>query len=428
MHLSATAIERIEKNERSCNAVLAGLLDDVLKAGGALRRLWRFVEEEADRDSNHADNCASHPDEDRFTAQAAGMLAENPLVHSDRSLSAVERRAFLALGLGGIAALAPGTFTDLLPRLGQPSLPNTVRPEDIEQVRAASATLASWDNLYGGGGIVRSSSAGQLIWAKGLLGVKCPTDLESELLTAVGRLAIVMGASAFDAFEHDDATGLLTFGTWCAEQASNWHLRATAYNWRARHAIWCGAPDAGLTHAGNGLVRADLLSAREQSMLHNARARAWARMQNPREVLVAIGQSDDAFSNAKAGEDVVWMSYYDEAQHYGDTGHAAFDIALLPGQSSRMATDRLQKAVDGHTEAYVRSRALSRTKLATLTMATGDPQQAAAVAHRALDEVGRLRSKRALEDVKDLRKASAKYARKPEVAELRRRITTTVLA
>ncbi|KUF17335.1 hypothetical protein AT728_16135 [Streptomyces silvensis] len=338
----------------------------------------------------------------------------------------MERRALLAFG--GIAALAPGTFTHLLPGAGPLALPKAVRQDDIEQVRTAADTLAGWDNLYGGGGITRSSAAGLFIWAKGLLTVPHSSRLEADLYTAVGRLSIVMGASAFDAYEHDDATHLLRFGTQCAERAGNWHLRASALNWQARHEIWIGNPDRGLTHAENGLVRSDRLSNREQAMLHNAAARAWAKMGNPKETLDAIGRSDDAYARARSGGDAAWMAYYDDAQHYGDTGHAAFDVALLPGQSPVMATDRLRTAIEGHTDAYVRSRALSGTKLATLTMATGDPQQAVVIAHRALDEVGRLRSKRAAADVKDLAKASARYARRPEVSQLRERIKTTVLS
>ncbi|MGW2225647.1 helix-turn-helix domain-containing protein [Streptomyces formicae] len=426
VHLSGSSIERIEKNERPCNAALAGALDVALDAGGALVRLWRHVEEEVARGCADADNLRTEPPLGSFGAQGTGILGVNPPVLLDRSPSAVERRSFFALG--GIAALAPGTFTDLLPKTGPTALPKVVRPEDIEQVRTAANTLAGWDNLYGGGGIARSSSAGLFVWAKGLLTVKRPPELEADLYAAVGRLSIVMGASAFDAYEHEDATHLLQFGTWCAEQAGNWHLRATALNWQARHEIWCGRPDSGLTHAENGLLRSDRLTHREQAMLHNARARAWAKLENPQETLAAIGRSDDAFAGARKGEDVEWMAYYDEAQHYGDTGHAAFDIALLPGQSPVLAAHRLKAAIEGHTDAYVRSRALSRTKLATLTMATGDPRHAVAIANRALGEVGRLRSKRAASDIRDLAKVSARYARTPEVAELRERITATVLA
>ncbi|MFI7104162.1 helix-turn-helix domain-containing protein [Streptomyces sp. NPDC050161] len=426
VHLSGTTIERIEKNERPCDAALASRLDDALEAGGALRRLWRFVEEDADRRRANADSPPTTHVTDRIAAEAMGMLDADQPALLDRSPSPMERRSFLTVG--SLAAVAPGSFADLVPELGQTPLPKFVRPEDIEQVRAASTTLARWDNLYGGGGIVRSSLVGQLTWARGLLEVHYPPVLEAELFSAVGRLSIVMGASAFDAYEHKDAVRLLQFGRQCAEQADNWHLRASALNWLARQAIWCGAPDTGLTHAENGLVRSDRLTPRERAMLHNATARAWAKMQRPQEATTAIGRSDEIFSRAQEGEDDVWMEYYDNAQHHGDTGHAAFDLAVLPGQSAVMATHRLQTAIDQHTDAYVRSRALSGTKLATLMMATGDPQPAVVTAHKALDEVGRLRSKRAVHDVKSLAKASLRYARNPAVATLRDRIAATVIA
>ncbi|WP_413116276.1 helix-turn-helix domain-containing protein [Streptomyces sp. CY1] len=433
VHLSGASIVKIEKADRSCNAHLATALDDALDAGGALRRLWRRVEEDADKRRADADkpitgkgaSSAATAMEGR-RAQAAGMPDTDPLDFLNRSLTPMERRAFLATG--GIAVLDPASFGDLIRESVHAQLPDVVRPDDLEQVRAAAENHASWDNLYGGGGIVRTAAFGQLAWAQGLLDVTCPSEYEAELFTVVGHLAIVMGASAFDAYQHGNAARLLDFGAQCAERVDNWHLRAFALNWRARQAIWCGAPDGGLTYADMGLVRTDRLTPRERAMLHIARARAWAKIGNRQETLTAIGQSDEAFSLAEDGEDASWLAYYDYAQHHGDTGHAAFDIALLPGQSPRLAIERLETAINNHADSYVRSRALSGTKLGTLTMATGDPQEAVCIAHRALDEIGQLRSKRAVTDVQDLARASAKYAKNSDVAGLRERIRRTVPA
>ncbi|MEV7869194.1 helix-turn-helix transcriptional regulator [Streptomyces sp. NPDC088124] len=415
--ISGSTIERIEKAERSCNPDLAGRLDEALDAGGALRRLWRRVQEETDSPAGDADNVRSSLPETASDQHRKGMLHRDPLTRPDGS-PPVHRRTFLTTS--GIAALLP------LSRPADP--PKTVRPEDIEQVRLASTTHSDWANRYGGGGFVREASISQLKWATSLLDVACPPALRNELFTAVGRLAIGMGASAFDAYEHDDARRLLSLGVYCAEAADNWHLRANALNWSARQAIWCGQPQDGLTFADQGLVRADRLTPREQAMLHNARARAWAKMHHRQQTLIAIGTSDDVFSNAQHGEDPPWMSYYDHAQHHGDTGHALFDIALLPGQSTQAAIERLQTAMIGHTPAYLRSRALSGTKLATLTMATGDPDEALAIADHALNEVGQLRSKRAIDDIQDLARAATPYRRNPQIAALRKRITRTVQA
>ncbi|MFF7249962.1 helix-turn-helix domain-containing protein [Embleya sp. NPDC008237] len=428
VHLSGTSIERIEKDERPCNAVLAARLDDVLDAGGALRRLWRRVEDDSCRHPD-ADSLAAGSSLQGSTPASAGILQHaSPTCSdcSDRSASAMERRAFLAVG--GLAAFTPTAFTDAFAHAGTP-LPARVTRCDVEQVRTASTTFAGWDNLYGGGGIVRNASIGQLRWARGLLDLPCPPRLRPALFTAVGHMAAVLGASAFDAFEHEDAAALLTLATDCAEQADDWHLRAHALNWRARHAIWCGRPDDGLTHAEQALVRADRLNPRERAAVHNARARALAKMGDRQATLAAIGASDDAFAHAGADDnDPPWMAYYDNAQHHGDTAHAAFDIAVLPGQSTKEASERFVTAINGHTDAYVRSRAFSGTKLATLTMITGDPREAAAIGHRALNEVDRLRSKRAAWDMGDLFSASASHRRVPEIIALRERIKAVVTA
>jgi hypothetical protein len=95
------------------------------------------------------------------------------------------------------------------------------------------------------------------------------------------------------------------------------------------------------------------------------------------------------------------MAYYDTAQHHGDTGHALFDLAAR-GHSLTDAIQWLGDAVVGHTDAYARSRAISGTKLATLTMLTGDPRQAALIGQRALDDAGQLRSRRVTDDLREL--------------------------
>ncbi|MFJ6661339.1 XRE family transcriptional regulator [Streptomyces sp. NPDC091377] len=418
VQLSGTMVERIEKNERTCTTELARRLDQALDAGGALIHIWERVQAEADSPRD-ADKSASPTPDPGSGTPAAGTLRRNT---DDGSKPPVIRRRFLA---GGMAAAAPAALPcPDIPAAGTTPLPKSIRPQDIDQIRAASTALAQWDNLYGGGGMVREAFIGHLRWANDLLTVPCPAHLHNTLFTAVGQLAITMGASAFDAYDHPTATRLLSFGTRCAEEAANWHLRAVGCNWQARQAIWTGTPDEGLTHAEQGLVRAERLTPREQAMLHNARAHA--KMGHHQEALTAIATSDEIFSYARPGEDGPWMTYYDHAQHHGDTGHAAFDLALTNPRTVRTAAQRLHTAVQHHTDSYLRSRALSGTKLATLLMTTGDPHHATATAHRALDEAGRLRSQRALDDLRALGRSTHPYRHHPDITELRHRITTLI--
>jgi hypothetical protein len=193
----------------------------------------------------------------------------------------------------------------------------------------------------------------------------------------------------------------------------------------ARQAIWCCSPDNGLTFTELALVRADRLTGTERAMLHTARARALAKLSRVQETLSAVGEADEAFGESKPTEDPPWMAYYDHAQHCGDTGHALFDLAI-DGHSEPTAFHRLAEAVNGHSDAYTRSRAISGTKLATLTMALGDPSEAAVIGHRAIDDAGRLRSRRAVDDLCELRNFAGAHTALPRVAELCERITGLV--
>lgn len=226
---------------------------------------------------------------------------------------------------------------------------------------------------------------------------------------------------------HHDARRIFRFALASAEEAGDWHLRAKILSSMARQAIWTGRPDEGLTYAEHALVRADRLTATERAMLHTACARALAKMRRVRDTLIAVGTADDHFAHADPANDPPWMCYYDAAQHAGDTGHALFDVAML-GRSPDEATSRLAVAVAGHDAGFARSRAISQTKLASLTMATGDPVEAAVIGAAALDAAGTIRSRRATDDLRELVRYATRHHNVTEVAALRHRITTVVLA
>jgi transcriptional regulator with XRE-family HTH domain len=335
----------------------------------------------------------------------------------------VDRRNFIAAS-AGVAAYAATPACNLLAPLSHAPIPDEVRSSDIQQVRTAARVFTGWDHTCGGG-VVREAVTAQLRWSAQLLEVKCPERLRNELFAAVGYLGGVCGFMAFDAYAHDDARRMFAFGLSCAEESGDWHLRAKLLSHMARQAIWCGDPDTGLTNTELALVRADRLTGTERAMLHTARARALGKLVRTQETLTAVGRADEAFAQSNPQEDPPWMAYYDHAQHHGDTGHALFDLAIRAARKTE-AAPRLAVAVRGHGDAYVRSRAISGTKLATLLMATGDPLEATATGHRALDDAGRLRSRRAADDLRELHRFAGAHVALPGVADLQDRITELV--
>ncbi|MFD7161169.1 hypothetical protein ACFV9C_41750 [Kribbella sp. NPDC059898] len=146
------------------------------------------------------------------------------------------------------------------------------------------------------------------------------------------------------------------------------------------------------------------------------------------ETLRTVGLADEQFAHADRAKDPDWMHYYDRAQHLGNTGHALWDLAVPEGEAEQEAASRLASAVAGHTETYVRSRAMSGIKQASLCMTVGDPQEAAVIGARALKDAQSLRSRRAADDLRDLDRRPTVFDRVDEVAELRHDIRNALAA
>ncbi|MFI6367626.1 XRE family transcriptional regulator [Nocardia sp. NPDC050630] len=336
----------------------------------------------------------------------------------------MKRQDFLRAALGVTATGAAAPLIELLRTIEPTPVPSLVGAAEIEQIRTAAREFSTWDHTYGGG-LVREAVGAQLRYAVSLLNARCAEKYRADLQSAVGFLGHTAGFMAFDAYAHGDARSMFRLAWTCAEEAGDWHLRGKVLSSMARQAIWCGDPDAGLTFIELAMVRSDRLTATERAMLNAARARALAKLQRVEEAIRAVGQADEEFSHASPEDDPPWMAYYDAAQHSGDTGHSLFDLAL-GGRFVSEARSRLQAAVDGHTESYVRSRAISGIKLASLTMAKGDPAEAASFGTAALVDAGHIRSRRAADDLRELASFADSHSGATEVEELRSRIGSTL--
>ncbi|WP_199565164.1 hypothetical protein [Spongiactinospora rosea] len=356
------------------------------------------------------------------TDHALGFRRHRQRRKSADTVSDVDRKDFLRTALGAAATVPLAEWA--MPAQAA-DVPTTVGPTEIQGLKTVAETFLSWDHAYGGG-LVRDAVAAQIRYSVALLEhATCPPPLRADLHVAAGWLGQVGAMMAFDSYAHDDARKMFRLALACAEEAGDWHLRAKVLSGMARQAIWVGDADSGLTLVELALVRSDRLTPAERAMLLSARARAQAKLGMVQDTLETIGRADEQFARIRPSEEMPWMRYYDAAQHAGDTGHALFDLAMR-GRFAAEASDRLTMAVAGHTDAYVRSRAISGIKLASLTMATGDPVQAAQTGARAVTDAGTVRSRRAQDDMRELHRLSAPHGRKTPVAELCDRIKATI--
>ncbi|MGH3698923.1 MAG: XRE family transcriptional regulator [Pseudonocardiaceae bacterium] len=323
--------------------------------------------------------------------------------------------------LGALAALGP--MMALLEGIKPTPTPRRVGATDIEQTRAAARMFQSWVRIYGGG-VARDAVMGQLRWSVGLFSAICPARLRPELFSAVGDLAHIAGHMALDAGAYEEARQMFGGALACAEQAGDWHLRASVLDSLAWQAIQTGQPDEGLTQVEHALVRVDRLTATELTVLHVTRACTLAKMRRVSETLTAAGTAEDHFAHSTPANDPPFLTHYNAVFLSGGNGQALFDLALL-GHNVEQATDRLTAAAAGHTDG--RPRAIYLTKLASLTMATGDPIQAATIGAAALDAASTIRSRSAADDLRELARYATAHENLDEVAHLRHRINTLLV-
>ncbi len=344
---------------------------------------------------------------------------------SKSTVADVDRQQFIRAALGTAATVSgPLAFADLIVPTQPTPVPSVVGHAEVAEVRNAARTFSSWGNRYGSG-LLREAAVAQLRYCAELLNARCSEHVRADLFSAVGFLADATGFMAFDAYAHDDARRMFRFALNCAEESGDWHLRATVLSCMARQAIWCGDPDTGLTFTESALVRADRLTATERSILHVGRATALAKLGRVQDAAAAVGVADEEFSHSRPANEMYWRNY-NAAQHTGETGRALGDIAIHHGHFITEARHRLSTAVTGRGEEFARGRVMDQLNLASLVMVTGDPCEAALIGGQALDAASTIRSRRAADDMRDLRRLGEPYERLTAVAELTHRIGSVV--
>jgi tetratricopeptide (TPR) repeat protein len=240
---------------------------------------------------------------------------------------------------------------------------------------------------------------------------------------AVGNLGSVVAYSAFDIANYDAADRCFAFTLWCAEQAGSWALRANTLAEMARKAEYLRDYELALTQIEFAQVRADRLSPAARAMLWTLRARMLAMTDRTAEALDDVKRADDYFADVDPANEPPWLCYYDAAEHQGSTGKALIPVAEATKQLE-IAMPRLAYAVQSQRKTYPRSRAFSRTRLASLIMSVGDPREAVVIGREAYAEARPLQSTRIVKELRHLAKVSGRYARIGEVADLAHDITT----
>ncbi|MGI9063467.1 MAG: XRE family transcriptional regulator [Pseudonocardiaceae bacterium] len=304
-------------------------------------------------------------------------------------------------------------------------VPTRVGWTEVEHVRATTRAVAMSENLFGGG-LSCEAARGQLRWAGNLLEAHANNDVRRALLEAVGNLSGVVAFSAFDIANHHAADRCFQFALWCAQQADAWALRANTLAEMSRKAAYLGHRDDALSMIEFAQVRADRVSATARAMLWTLRARQLALSGRHGEAQTDVQRADAYFEDRDPATDPPWLVYYDMAEHQGSTGKALIPVAREMNRPG-LAAPRLENAIRLQDADYPRSRTFSRTRLAALTMAIGDPREAASMGRQAVTDAAPLWSQRIVTELHGLARVSEQHGHIGEVAELQYEITRLVL-
>jgi transcriptional regulator with XRE-family HTH domain len=394
-----TRVTHIEKGRTRADEQFWRVADDACRAGGVL--LAGFHEVQAAQ--------AAHEREVRATE----------LAEAQDKVARLRKRDHRPTAPSPIGAFDPGRELDPAGLLGRLTmrvqLPRRIGWAEVEQVRLMTGTLAAGENLYGGA-VAGEVGATHLRWAARLLSAQAAAAVEAGMYEAVGNLAGVVAYSAFDVGGHDAAARCFRFGLRCAEHSGSWELRAAILSDMTRQAIYLGNLDDARSLIEFAQVRADRLTATTRAMIAVIHARLLAMMGRQDEARAAVDRADTHFARREAATDPPWLVYYDEAEHAGSSARALIPLAVDNGRPGD-AAERLAMAVRLHSAAYPRSRAFSRTRLATLHMAIGDPREAVDIGRQAVADAAMVNSRRMDEELAALTRASEPRRSIPEVAE-----------
>ena len=187
----------------------------------------------------------------------------------------------------------------------------------------------------------------------------------------------------------------------------------------ARQAAYLGDLDEALSLVEFAQVRSDRLTCTARAMVSTVRARILALLRRHTEAAAAVAEADGYFAGRDPSTDPPWLRYYDEAEHLGSTARALTPHAIAEGRPGEAGT-RLEGAVRLHSAEFPRSRAFSRTRLATLTMTVGELDHAVhpRPARRSPTPPA-CSPRRVFDELSGLHRATDRHASNPEVASLR---------
>jgi hypothetical protein len=326
---------------------------------------------------------------------------------------------------GSVAGLG-----SLLPaRVASPAgVPARVGAAEVAQVRAFTGQLRTMGQQWGYG-VVLDAAHGYAGYARGMLRSRAGDEVHRDLQIALGELHALIG------WMHHDSGSTAGVRQNCLQtlalgrDADEPELVAGTLGGLAEAAIRRSEPTDGLRLARTGLAAAtDRVSPATTAWLRICEAQAWAQVGDEHGVREALARAADDLDRA---DPAAVPAYAADGRYLLSDGALAGYRICIHGELARHPEHRgyAETAVESGAEAFAGSEdrawiavVINRVALAAALLRAGARDEGLATAHRAIDEVTALRSRRATACLTDIADAAGEHPGHRGAEDLRARL------
>jgi hypothetical protein len=318
-----------------------------------------------------------------------------PLMEKFTATDMASRRGALATmaTLGGASLLA--SVRHLIFEYGSPDIPQTrLTVEEPSDLQNALQVFRRWD-AQRGGTLQRKAVVGQLHE------MTEPRDVQrSQLfLATIAEFSQLAGWMAYDSGLYGLAQRYLFMALRAAVEAGDSTLAAKIIGDMAQLSNMLGNHSDGLE-----LVRTALYSlpwnahGAVRAELHGLEARSFAELGKASHALRSIDACLEAYADPAEGPLPNWGHYLNHAEIDCFAANALIALAMRElnhrraGAYARSAERYTLSALGGRAELYVRSRVFDTLRLAKVRLAQDEPEEAARMATKAIDQSRGVRS------------------------------------
>ncbi|MGC4946344.1 sporulation protein [Streptomyces sp. DT224] len=327
--------------------------------------------------------------------------------------SAVNRRQFLTSQTFAISAFAT-PFTRWLIDPTEPTRARdtgpTVGREHIDELRAAADSARLWDSRFGGANR-KSTSLTEYLYGRvaPLLRGSYSQDVGRDLFRVTAEMARLAGWTAFDAGQHSIAQRHFIQALRLARAGGDADLGSYILTTMAMQSLMRGFTSEAIDMAQGAYQRGRTLDPRVAGFAKLIEARSHARAGDERATSACIAQSERLAERGAGSEGPAWIGFFTQQRIVTDATEAFRDLG------NHRATFAWNAQAPMPSDAFVRSRSVRLSVLASAHAQNGDLAQSLRMGRESLTLFTRLGSLRGMEYLRVYGRSLEPWRRAPQV-------------